>query len=112
MSRSRSWSIGRVPARSSATHRRLRNQRRGLGRKIDSIIFEKTFPKTAMAKIEAMEKLRVNMPVTNRVRVTFDEPPIQRSGQAADVGFPGRESATVPIVSLCVVRNFDDDDDD
>ena len=84
--------------------------RRGLGRKIDSIIFE-DFPEDGMAKIEAMEKLRVNMPVTNRVRVTFDEPPINGQGKRpTSVFLVGKRDGAYRIA--LVVRNFDDDDDD
>ncbi|MGI9419767.1 MAG: hypothetical protein ACR2RA_18225 [Geminicoccaceae bacterium] len=83
--------------------------RRGLGRKIDSITFEE-FPEDGMAKIDAMDKLRVNMPVTNRVRVTFDEPPINDGGkQPTSVFLVGKRDGAYRIA--LVVRNFDDDDD-
>ena len=84
--------------------------RRGLGRKIGSITFE-DFPEDGMAKIEAMEKLRVNMPVTNRVRVTFDEPAIDDTGKRpTSVFLVGKHDGAYRIA--LVVRNFDDDDDD
>lgn len=83
--------------------------RRGLGRKIDSITFE-DFPDDGMAKIQAMDKLRVNMPVTNRVRVTYDEPPINDQGkQPTSVFLVGKKDGAYRIA--LVVRNFDDDDD-
>lgn len=83
--------------------------RRGLGRKIDSITFE-DFPEEGMAKIKAMDKLRVNMPVTNRVRVTFDEPPINDQGKLpTSVFLVGKKDGAYRIA--LVVRNFDDDDD-
>lgn len=83
--------------------------RRGLGRKISSITFEE-FPEDGMAKIEAMERLRVNMPVTNRVRVTFDEPPINDQGKRpTSVFLVGKRDGAYRIA--LVVRNFDDDDD-
>ncbi len=83
--------------------------RRGLGRKIDSIAFE-DFPEDGMDKINAMDKLRVNMPVTNRVRVTYDEPPIDDTGkQPTSVFLVGKKNGTYRIA--LVVRNFDDDDD-
>jgi len=83
--------------------------RRGLGRKIDSITFE-DFPEDGMAKIEAMDKLRINMPVTNRVRVTFDEPPINDQGKPpTSVFLVGKRDGAYRIA--LVVRNFDDDDD-
>ncbi len=83
--------------------------RRGFGRKIDKIDIE-DFPKDGLAKIEAMEKLRVNMPVTHRVRVTFDEPPLERTGrQPTSVFLVGKQDGAFRIA--LVVRNFDDDDD-
>lgn len=83
--------------------------RRGLGRKIDSITFEE-FPEDGMAAINDMEKLRVNMPVTNRVRVTFDEPAINDQGmQPTSVFLVGKRDGAYRIA--LVVRNFDDDDD-
>ena len=83
--------------------------RRGLGRKIDSITFE-DFPEDGMAKIEAMDKLRVNMQVTNRVRVIYDEPPFRNDGkQPTSVFLVGKKDGAYRIA--LVVRNFDDDDD-
>ncbi len=84
--------------------------RRGFGRKIDRIAIE-DFPKEGMAKIDAMKQLRVNMPVTHRVRVTFDEPPLARTGRApTSVFLVGKQDGAYRIA--LVVRNFDDDDDD
>ena len=84
--------------------------RRGLGRAVDSITFE-DFPEHGMAKIDAMEKLRVNMPVTNRVRVVYDEPPINDDGKRpTSVFLIGKMEGAYRIA--LVVRNFDDDDDD
>lgn len=83
--------------------------RRGLGRKIDAITFE-NFPEDGMAKIDAMDKLRVNMPVTHRVRVTYDEPPINDQGkQPTSVFLVGKQDGAYRIA--LVVRNVDDDDD-
>ena len=83
--------------------------RRGLGRKIDNITFE-DFPEDGMAAIEKMDKLRVNMPVTNRVRVTYDEPPINDQGKLpTSVFLVGKKDGAYRIA--LVVRNFDDDDD-
>ncbi|MGI9433345.1 MAG: hypothetical protein ACR2Q4_00675 [Geminicoccaceae bacterium] len=84
--------------------------RRGFGRKIDTIAIE-DFPKEGMAKIDAMDQLRVNMPVTHRVRVTFDEPPLEKTGrQPTSVFLVGKQDGAYRIA--LVVRNFDDDDDD
>ena len=82
--------------------------RRGLGRKIDSIAFE-DFPEDGMDKINAMDRLRVNMPVTNRVRVTYDEPPINDTGKRpTSVFLVGKKDGAYRIA--LVVRTFDDDD--
>jgi hypothetical protein len=84
--------------------------RRGFGRKIDTIAIE-DFPKDGMAKIDAMKQIRVNMPVTHRVRVTFDEPPLEKTGrQPTSVFLVGKQDGAYRIA--LVVRNFDDDDDD
>ncbi|MGH1477268.1 MAG: hypothetical protein ACRBM6_00825 [Geminicoccales bacterium] len=83
--------------------------RRGFGRKIDTIAIE-DFPKDGMAKIDAMKQLRVNMPVTHRVRVTFDEPPLEKTGrQPTSVFLVGKQDGAYRIA--LVVRNVDDDDD-
>ncbi|MGI9510158.1 MAG: hypothetical protein ACR2QJ_12520 [Geminicoccaceae bacterium] len=83
--------------------------RRGFGRKIDTIAIE-NFPKDGMAKIDAMKQVRVNMPVTHRVRVTFDEPPLEKTGrQPTSVFLVGKQDGAYRIA--LVVRNFDDDDD-
>jgi len=83
--------------------------RRGFGRKIDTIALE-DFPKEGMAKIDAMKQVRVNMPVTHRVRVTFDEPPLEKTGrQPTSVFLVGKQDGAYRIA--LVVRNFDDDDD-
>lgn len=50
--------------------------RHGLGRPIRSIELE-PFPADGLAKIEAQGKKHANMPVTNQLRVVFDEPPIE-----------------------------------
>ncbi len=83
--------------------------RRGFGRKIDTIAIE-DFPKDGLAKIEAMKKLRVNMPVTHRVRVVFDEPPMEKTGKPpTSVFLVGKQDGAYRIA--LVVRNADDDDD-
>ncbi|MGI9499877.1 MAG: hypothetical protein ACR2P3_07560 [Geminicoccaceae bacterium] len=83
--------------------------RRGFGRKIDRIAIE-DFPKEGMAKIDEMKQVRVNMPVTHRVRVTFDEPPLEKTGrQPTSVFLVGKQDGAYRIA--LVVRNFDDDDD-
>lgn len=50
--------------------------RHGLGRPIRSIELQ-PFPADGLAKIEAQGKKHANMPVTNQLRVVFDEPPIE-----------------------------------
>lgn len=84
--------------------------RRGLGRKIENIAIE-TVPEDSMAGIAAMKQLRVNMPVTHRVRVTFDEPPINDEGKLpTSVFLVGKQDGAYRIA--LVVRNALDDDDD
>lgn len=84
--------------------------RRGFGRKIDTIAIE-DFPKGGLDKIDAMKQIRVNMPVTHRVRVTFDEPPLEKTGrQPTSVFLVGKQDGAYRIA--LVVRNADDDDDD
>ncbi len=83
--------------------------RRGFGRKIDTIAIE-DFPEDGLASIDAMKQVRVNMPVTHRVRVTFDEPPLEKTGrQPTSVFLIGKQDGAYRIA--LVVRNFDDDDD-
>ena len=58
-----------------------------------------------------MKQVRVNMPVTHRVRVTFDEPPLEKTGrQPTSVFLVGKQDGAYRIA--LVVRNFDDDDSD
>jgi hypothetical protein len=84
--------------------------RRGFGRKIGSIGIEH-FPENGMAKIDAMKQLRVNMPVTHRVRVTFDEPVLENTGKPpTSVFLVGKRDGAYRIA--LVVRKVDDDDDD
>ncbi len=54
--------------------------RRGLGRAIRSITFE-DFPKGGLEGLKATGKLMPNMQITNRVRVIYDEPPIELTGK-------------------------------
>jgi hypothetical protein len=83
--------------------------RRGLGRKIERIALE-DFPKDGLAKVEAMPQLRVNMPVTHRVRVTYDEPPINDQGKLpTSVFLVGKKDGAYRIA--LVVRDAVDDDD-
>lgn len=84
--------------------------RRGLGRKIDSIAIE-DFPENGMAGIEKLKQLRVNMPVTHRVRVTYDEPPINDRGKPPTSVFLVGKHDGVYRIAL-VVRSIDDDDGD
>lgn len=84
--------------------------RRGFGRKIGRIAIE-DFPKDGLAKVEAMQQLRVNMPVTHLVRVVFDEPPIEKTGKPpTSVFLVGKQDGAYRIA--LVVRNADHDDDD
>jgi hypothetical protein len=61
----------------------------GFGRKIRSIALE-PFPEEGVRKIEESGTLKPNMPITNRLRVTFDEPAEEDGGQPASVFLIGK----------------------
>ncbi len=85
--------------------------RRGLGRPIRSISFE-DFPKDGLAGVEATGKLVANMPVTNRVRVVYDESPISDSGKLPTSVFLVGKLDDVYRIGLVVRKPGWDDDDD
>ena len=85
--------------------------RRGLGRPIHSITFEE-FPQDSLAGVEATGKLVVNMPLTNRVRVIYDEPPINGSGKRPTSVFLVGKIDEVYRIGLVVRKPGRDDDDD
>lgn len=85
--------------------------RRGLGRPIQSITFE-DFPEGHLDGVRATGKLQVNMPLTNRVRVIYDEAPINDSGKLPTSVFLVGKLDDVYRIGLVVRKpgKFDDDD--
>lgn len=85
--------------------------RRGLGRPIQSITFE-DFPADGLNGAESTGKLVANMPVTNRVRVVYDEQPINTNGKLPTSVFLVGKLDEAYRIGLVVRRpDFDDDDD-
>lgn len=85
--------------------------RRGLGRPIQSITFE-DFPANGLDGAEATGKLVANMEVTNRVRVVYDEQPINASGKLpTSVFLVGKLDEAYRIGLVVRKPDFDDDDD-
>jgi len=83
---------------------------RNLGRPLKSVEFE-GFPENGMAAIEATGKLEANMLVTNRVRVIFDEEPINSSGKLPTTVFVVGKKRGVYRIALVVRKGTDDDGD-
>lgn len=86
--------------------------RRGLGRPIYSISFE-DFPKDGLDAAKASGKLELNMPVTNRIRVVYDEEPIDSAGEKKPTSvFLVGKNDDVFRIGLVVRKPGKDDDDD
>ncbi|MFK7853497.1 MAG: hypothetical protein AB8B79_05265 [Granulosicoccus sp.] len=84
---------------------------RSLGRPLKSVTFE-DFPENGLAAAEATGKLEVNMPVTNRVRVIFDEEPINDAGKLPTAVFVVGKKRGSYRIALVVRKGFIDDDGD
>lgn len=83
---------------------------RSIGRKIKSITWE-DFPANGMDGILATGKLAPNMEVTHRVRVVYDERPIEKTGELpTSVFLVGRRDG-VWRIGLVNRVGIDDDDD-
>lgn len=85
--------------------------RRGLGRPIQSISFE-DFPEDGLDAAKASGKLQLNMPVTHRVRVVYDEEPINDAGKLPTSVFLVGKRDDVYRIGLVVRKQGLDDDDD
>ena len=85
--------------------------RRGLGRPIQSISFE-DFPADGLDAAKATGKLALNMPVTHRVRVVYDEEPINASGKLPTSVFLVGKRDEGYRIGLVVRKPGQDDDDD
>ncbi len=83
---------------------------RNLGRPIKSIAFE-DFPEGGLDAIETAGNLEANMDVTNRVRVIFDEEPINDQGKLPTTVFVVGKREGVYRVALVVRKGTDDDGD-
>ena len=83
---------------------------RNLGRKIKSITWE-DFPENGMDGMIATGQLAPNMKVTNRVRVIFDEEPINDTGKLPTSVFLVGEREGVWRIGLVNRAGIDDDDD-
>ena len=84
---------------------------RGLGRPIRSISFEE-FPKEGLAGVHATGKLVPNMPLTNQVRIVYDEEPIDENGKLPTSVFLVGKIDDVYRIGLIVRKPGWDDDDD
>ena len=85
--------------------------RRGLGRPIQSISFE-DFPENGLDAAKESGKLQLNMPVTHRVRVVYDESPINDAGKRPTSVFLVGKRDDVYRIGLVVRKPGKDDDDD
>lgn len=84
---------------------------RNLGRPIKSITFD-DLPEDGFNEMEATGKLALNMPVTDRVTVVFDEPPINDAGKLPTSVFVVGKKDGHYRIAVVVRTGFDDDDDD
>lgn len=84
---------------------------RGLGRQIRSIAFE-PFPANGLDAVVATGKLVPNMTITDRVRVVYDEPPVERTGKPPTAVFLVGKIDDAYRIGLVVRKpGFVDDDD-
>ncbi len=83
--------------------------RRGLGRPIRSISFE-DFPENGLKDVNATGRLMANMAVTNRVRVIYDEPPIEMTGKPPTYVYLVGKIDNVYRIGLVVRKPGLDDD--
>ncbi len=84
--------------------------RRGLGRPIQSISFE-DFPENGLDAAKASGKLQLNMPVTHRVKVVYDESPINDDGKRPTSVFLVGKRDEGYRIGLVVRKPGKDDDD-
>ncbi|MEZ5824947.1 MAG: hypothetical protein R3C97_09450 [Geminicoccaceae bacterium] len=84
--------------------------RRGLGRAVESISLEPV-SQEAIDRMLADGRHKINMPVTEKIRVVYAEPPNEKTGKKpTSVFLVGKHKDAYRIG--VVVRNFEDDDDD
>lgn len=73
--------------------------RSGFGRPIKAAALE-PMPEDGLAEATARGTLKANMPVTERLRVVFDEPPVEGDAAPTSVFLIGRESGAYRIALL------------
>ncbi|AWB21755.1 hypothetical protein DA075_13205 [Methylobacterium currus] len=73
--------------------------RSGFGRPIKAAALE-PMPEDGLAEATARGTLKANMPVTDRLRVVFDEPPVEGDAAPTSVFLIGREGGTYRIALL------------
>jgi len=83
--------------------------RRALGRSIRSIALE-PFPEDGLRRMEVGGVLKANMPVTHRLRVVYDEPPMEGYGiPPTSVFLVGREGDGFRVALVVRAKTRDDD---
>ncbi|GJD61424.1 hypothetical protein [Methylobacterium frigidaeris] len=73
--------------------------RSGFGRPIKAAALE-PMPEDGLAEATSRGTLKANMPVTERLRVVFDEAPVEGDGAPTNVFLIGREGGTYRIALL------------
>ncbi|MBE7247630.1 MAG: hypothetical protein INR63_22025 [Actinomycetospora chiangmaiensis] len=73
--------------------------RAGFGRPIKAAALE-PMPEDGLAEATSRGTLKVNMPVTDRLRVVFDEPPVEGDAPPTSVFLIGREGGAYRIALL------------
>ncbi|KMO43324.1 hypothetical protein VQ02_00555 [Methylobacterium variabile] len=73
--------------------------RSGFGRPIKRAALE-PMPEDGLAEATARGTLKANMPVTERLRVVFDEPPVEGDAAPTSIFLIGRENGTYRIALL------------
>lgn len=73
--------------------------RSGFGRPIKAAALE-PMPEDGLAEATSRGTLKANMPVTERLRVVFDEPPVEGDAAPTSVFLVGRDAGTYRIALL------------
>lgn len=73
--------------------------RSGFGRPIKAASLE-PMPEDGLAEATSRGTLKANMPITERLRVVFDEPPVEGDAAPTSVFLVGREGGTYRIALL------------
>ena len=73
--------------------------RSGFGRPIKAASLE-PMPEDGLAEATSRGTLKANMPITERLRVVFDEPPVEGGAAPTSVFLVGREAGTYRIALL------------